>query len=54
MMHMPRTRPFDEQYERYEEWFEKNRLAYHSELQALESDEETGKKARTIRVRCGC
>ena len=32
---MPRTKPFDEQYERYEEWFEKNRFAYHSELMAL-------------------
>ena len=36
MMNMPRTRPFDEQYERYEEWFEKNRFAYHSELRALQ------------------
>ena len=33
---MPRIKPFDEQYDRYEEWFERNRFAYYSELRALQ------------------
>jgi SAM-dependent methyltransferase len=32
---MPRTKPFDEHFTRYEEWFNKNRYAYLSELQAV-------------------
>jgi SAM-dependent methyltransferase len=32
---MPRTKPFDEHFTRYEEWFEKNHYAYLSELQAV-------------------
>ena len=32
---MPRTKPFDEHYEKYEEWFSKNRSVYQSELKAI-------------------
>jgi len=32
---MPKSRPFDENAERYEQWFEKNALAYESELAAV-------------------
>ncbi len=32
---MPRTKPFDEHYEEYEEWFSKNRYVYQSELKAI-------------------
>jgi len=32
---MPKTKPFDENYEQYEEWFENNKYAYLSELKAV-------------------
>jgi SAM-dependent methyltransferase len=32
---MARTKPFDEHYEKYEEWFPKNRSVYQSELKAI-------------------
>ncbi len=32
---MPRTKPFNEHYEKYEEWFAKNRSVYQSELRAI-------------------
>jgi len=32
---MPRTKPFDTHYRKYEVWFEKNRFAYLSEVQAV-------------------
>ncbi len=32
---MPRTKPFDEHYDKYEEWFSKNRSVYQSELKAI-------------------
>jgi len=32
---MPKTGPFDQYTQRYEEWFEKNSLAYQSELRAI-------------------
>lgn len=32
---MPKIKPFDEYYERYEDWFDKNRFAYESEILAL-------------------
>ena len=32
---MPRTKPFDEHHEKYEEWFTKNRFVYQSELKAI-------------------
>ena len=32
---MPKTKPFDENYEQYEEWFENNKYAYLSELKAI-------------------
>ncbi len=35
VLSMARTRPFDEHYEEYEEWFRKNHYAYLSELRAL-------------------
>jgi len=33
---MPRTSPFDRHFKRYEAWFEKNRFAYLSELNAIQ------------------
>jgi len=32
---MPRVEPFEKHASRYEEWFERNRFAYESELQAI-------------------
>lgn len=32
---MPKTKPFDENYNQYEEWFENNKYAYLSELKAV-------------------
>ena len=32
---MPKTQPFDEYFARYEEWFERNRFVYESELRAI-------------------
>ena len=32
---MPRTKPFDDQYNHYDEWFEDNRFAWLSELDAV-------------------
>ena len=32
---MPRTKPFDKYGDRYDEWFEKNRDVYHSELETI-------------------
>jgi SAM-dependent methyltransferase len=34
---MPKIGPFEEYADRYEEWFERNRFAYQSELQAVKS-----------------
>ena len=34
---MPRIRPFEEHADRYDAWFEKNQLAYRSELEAVKS-----------------
>ena len=33
---MPKTEPFDQHYEQYESWFNRNRFAYKSELRAVE------------------
>jgi ubiquinone/menaquinone biosynthesis C-methylase UbiE len=41
---MARTKPFEEHPLQYEDWFERNRFAYESELQAVKSQlPETGK-----------
>jgi len=32
---MPKTEPFEKYSDRYDEWFEKNRDAYHAELEAI-------------------
>lgn len=32
---MPKTEPFDENYQQYEEWFDKNKYAYQSELKMI-------------------
>lgn len=61
---MPRTKPFDEHSEDYEQWFEDNRYAYLSELaalklalpdpgQGLEVGTGTGRFAEPLGIRIG-
>jgi len=41
---MPKTEPFEKHALQYEEWFEKNKFAYESELQAVRKHLQEGEK----------
>ena len=41
---MPKTEPFEKHALQYEEWFEKNKFAYKSELQAVRKHLQEGEK----------
>jgi SAM-dependent methyltransferase len=50
---MPKTEPFDRHYEKYESWFARNRLAYESELRAVERLVPSGGRGVEIGVGSG-
>jgi ubiquinone/menaquinone biosynthesis C-methylase UbiE len=50
---MPRTKPFDDHYNQYEEWFEDNRFAWLSELDAVRSFIPKGANGMEIGVGSG-
>jgi len=50
---MPKTKPFDENYNQYEEWFENNKYAYLSELNAVKHFIPEDKKGVEIGIGSG-
>ncbi len=50
---MPRTKPFDDYYNHYEEWFEDNRFAWLSELDAVRHFIPEGAKGMEIGIGSG-
>ena len=50
---MPKTKPFDENYDQYEEWFENNKYAYLSELKAVKHFIPEDKKGVEIGIGSG-
>ena len=50
---MPRTQPFDEYLDEYEEWFQRNRFAYLSEVEAVRHFVPKGKRSIEIGIGTG-
>ena len=50
---MPRIEPFEKYSEKYEDWFERNKFAYKSEVQAIKELLPQGKKGIEIGVGSG-
>lgn len=50
---MPRTQPFDEYLDEYEEWFRRNRFEYLSEVEAVRHFVPKGKRSIEIGIGTG-